>query len=173
MNILKELIDKKLIEILDLFLNNPEKDFSLTEVSKKTKVNVTGTFRIINNLVKKRFIQIIPKGKVKYYKLEKNEKTESLLDILQKSQTPIEKYIHKITKQFQIKKIMLNSKDNSSANLLIVGNDLNKEIIIKISDEIKKRYDFTINTVELTSSQYDSLKSFQDYDLDKNIIWED
>jgi hypothetical protein len=172
MNILKELIDKNLIEILDLFLNNPDKKFSLTEVSRETKVNVTGTFRIIKSLVLKKFIKPIPIGKTKLYILEKNEKTEYLLKLLEKDITPIEKFIEEISRLPDIIKIILNSKEKNIANLLIVSKDTSQEKIQEITKSIKEEYNFTINFAIITEIQYESFKKFKNYNIDKNIIWE-
>ena len=60
MEILKDLFDEKILEIINLFLDNPEKRFSLTDVSGLAKVNIATTFRILNKLTGKKFIKTIP-----------------------------------------------------------------------------------------------------------------
>lgn len=170
MQLLRDLIDKNYIEILDIFLNNPEKNFSLTEISKASKVNITATFRIIKKLKEKKFIQVIPKGKTKLYRLEKNEKIIQLLKLLEKDITPLEKFIYEISNK-NIYKIILNSKEEDSADILIIANETSNNEIKVLSEKIKKDYNFIINFTMLSESQYNSLKNFKGFDLDKKIIY--
>jgi DNA-binding IscR family transcriptional regulator len=172
MQILRELMDSKLIELLDIFLNNPDKEFSLTELSKHSKVNITATFRIIKKLAEKKFIQIVPKGKVKLYKLEKNEKTIQLLKLLEKNITPIERFVEEMSNK-KIHKILLNSKDKDSADILIITNDVLDNEIKIISEKIKQNYNFKINYLILSEKQHDSLKNFKNLDIEKNIIYKE
>jgi hypothetical protein len=172
MEILKDLFDRNLIEILNLFIDNPENEFSLTEISKITKINMTGTFRIVNNLIKKNFIKEIPIGKRKNYMLEKNKKTEELMKILKTEEAPLEMFIKELSKEDGIDRIILESKEKNTAKLLLIGDLIDSEKIYKLSATIKEKYNYSIIFVGLSVAQYKSLKSFKEYNLDRKVLWD-
>ena len=78
MEILNDLFDEKLIKIINIFLDSPEKRFCLTDISNLSRINVSTTFRILNKLVEKKIIKTIIIGKVRIYQLEANDKVFSL-----------------------------------------------------------------------------------------------
>lgn len=173
MEILKDLFDEKIIEIISLFIENPEKQYSLTQVSNLTKINVTTTFRILNKLVAKEFLKTTVIGKIKVYQLEKSKKTLELIHILKGGkEEPLQEFIKQISPHPRVKKIILESKDNYSAKILIIGDFLPTEKINRICEEIKNKYNFKINFVEISENQYAKLRDFKNYELEKKIIWE-
>ena len=171
MEILKDLFDEKIIKIINLFLENPDKRYSLTDISNLAKVNVATTSRILNKLIEKRFIKSVVIGRIKIYRLEKNEKTLSLMKLLKKEPSPLQRFIENITSHPRIKKIILDSRENNAARILIVGDFLPTSKIERKCEEIKERYNFKIEFVEISENQYEKLKNFN-YDLKNKIIWE-
>jgi len=172
MEILKDLFDEKIIKIINLFIDNPEKNYFLTDVANLTKVNITTTFRILNKLSEKGFLKTKIIGKVRFYQLDQNEKTKELMKLLKKDDDPLQKFIEIIASHPRSKKIILESKEGNSARLLVVGDFLPQEKINKLVQEIKERYNFRINYVELSESQYIKLREFKNYNLEQKIIWE-
>ena len=76
--VLSGLLDDKLIKILGVFMNRPDKRFYLTEVSKGSGVNAATTFRALNKLVKEHFIRAEVIGKVRTYRLSNSEKARKI-----------------------------------------------------------------------------------------------
>jgi PAS domain S-box-containing protein len=171
MDILKDLFDEKLIEIINIFLENPDKTFSLTDISNISKVNVATTFRIIRKLISKEFVIPVKIKKVSIYKLADNEKTKYLSKLLKSGTEPLQKFTEELSKNPKIKKIILESKNDDQAQLIVVTNSLLTEDIKKVCEQIKKEYNLNINFVEILENQYKGLKNFK-FDLEKKIIWE-
>ena len=171
MDVLKDLFDEKIISVISLFIENPEKKYFLSDVANSTKINITTTFRILNKLVEKSFLKPTIVGKVRLYQLEKNEKTMELMKILKSGSSPLNEFIEDISVHPRIRKIILESKDKNSAKVLIVGDFLPQEKINKAIEKIKQKDNFKINYVEITEKQFDGLKAFQNYNLEKKIIW--
>jgi len=171
MEILKDLFDEKIIEVINLFIENPEKKYFLSDVANKTKINMTTTFRILNKLVSKKFLNATILGKVRIYQLEKNEKTQELLKILKKGGGVLNKFIEEISIHPRIKKIILESKDKNNAKIIIVGDFLPEDKIKRTIENIKNKDNFKINYVEISENQYEKLKNFQNYELEKKVIW--
>jgi sugar-specific transcriptional regulator TrmB len=172
MDILKDLFDEKVIEIVNLFLDNPEKRFCLTDISSLSKVNIATTFRILNKLISKGFVRTIVIGKVRIYQLEKNEKTLALTKLLRKDSNPLQSFVDEISKHPRVKKIILESKDKKSAKIFIVGEFLPIDKINKTCDKIKQEENFSISFVEISENQFKGLKNFGTYHLDKKIVWQ-
>jgi PAS domain S-box-containing protein len=172
MDILKEIFDKKIISVLEVFVSEPERTFSISEVSSIANVNITATFRIIRKLVTKRFIQIKLIGKMKFYQLEKNENISQLLNFLNKNTKPLEIFVEESSKIENIDTIILDKKTKESAKFFFVGEEINNEKIKKISEKIKDKFNMNIDFIILNKVQYESLKNFGNYSLEKNIIWE-
>ena len=171
MEILKDLFDEKIIEIINLFIENPEKKYFLSDVANKTKVNITTTLRILQRLSEKGYLKMTVIGKARFYQLEKNEKTMALLKFLEKESAPFQYFITELTKNPRLKKVILESKENNSAKILLIGDFLPTEKINKLIEEIRNRDSFKISFVEITENQYEKLKNFQNYNLEKKIIW--
>jgi len=78
MSIFRQLINKKVLKILDLLLRNKDKLFHLNKISDETKVPLGSTFRLVNQLVSLDIIDVIVVGKMKIYKLADNEKVREI-----------------------------------------------------------------------------------------------
>jgi len=172
MDVLRDLFDERIIEIINLFIRNPEKQYSLSEVANTTKINITTTFRILNKLVSKNYVKATVIGKIRVYQLEKNEKTRNLLGFLKKEGDPLQKFVEEISPHPRIKKIVLESKDGSNAKILMVGDFLPTDKINKLINQIKDKHKFNITFVEISEKQYEGLKNFKNYNLERKIIWD-
>lgn len=172
MEILKDLFDEKIIKIINLFIDSPEKKYFLTDVANLAKVNITTTFRILNKLAEKGFLKTQIIGKVRFYQLDQNEKTKELMKLLKKDDDPLQKFIETIASHPRSKKVILESKEGNSARVLVIGDFLPQEKMNRAVQEIKERYNFKISYVELSEAQYIKLREFKNYNLDQKIIWE-
>jgi len=85
-NILEELFDKNVVAALTVFLENSGQHFSLTQIADLSKVKTPTVMRIIQKLVKQKFVEIVPIGKSKFYRLAKGEQTEFLLKWIRDSE---------------------------------------------------------------------------------------
>ncbi|MBR9706413.1 helix-turn-helix domain-containing protein [Candidatus Pacearchaeota archaeon] len=172
MEVLKDLFDEKILEIINLFMENPEKRYFLSDVANITKINVTTTFRILNKLVSKGFLRATIVGKVRIYQLEKNEKTRELIKILKKEGSALDRFVTEVSTHPRIKKIILESKDKNHAKLILVGDFLPQSKINKTIEDIKSKENFVITFVEINENQYEGLRSFKNYNLEKKVIWQ-
>ena len=173
MEVLKDLFDEKILKVIQLFVDAPQKKFFLSDVSKASGVNITTCFRILNKLSEKGFLKTSVLGKVRFYQLEYNEKTKNLMKILnEKGDDPGQLFVSYLSSHPRTKKIILDSRENKSARIILVGDFIPQERITKAVEEIREKHNFRISCVEISESQYIKFKEFKDYNLDKKIIWE-
>ena len=78
MSIFKQLIDKKVLRILDLLLRNKGKLFHLNKISEDAKVPIGTTFRLVAKLVSLELLDVVVIGKMKIYKIADNEKVKEI-----------------------------------------------------------------------------------------------
>ncbi|GEM_PF-1796755 len=171
-DVLKELFDDKIIKIINIFLENPKKQFSLTQVSFLSKVNIATTLRILEKLVKQNIIELIIIGKSKLYKIKNTEKTLFLSRFLKNEEEPLLEFIDRVKNHPRIKKIIAEAKTGMEAKLILVGNFLPTDKINAIVDDIKRKYRFDIHFVEITEKQFSDMEKARLYDLGKKIAWE-
>ena len=78
MSIFRQLINRKVLKILDLLLRNKGKLFHLNKISEDTKVPLGSTFRLVNQLVALGLLDVIVVGKMKIYRIADNEKVREI-----------------------------------------------------------------------------------------------
>jgi len=81
MSILKEIFDDKVIKIINLFLENPNKNFTLTDVVDESGISLATAHRRLNYLLSRNIILANKKKnskKINSYVLERGDKTIEL-----------------------------------------------------------------------------------------------
>lgn len=170
-DVLRELFDEKIISIINIFIENPNRNLSLSEISEMAKVNVATTFRIVNKLVKKEYVKVIVIGKSKFYQVKSNPKTITLFKFLKKDDDKISDFIDGI-KKTGVSKIILESQDKKEAKFILVGNSINKSRIEEVSKKIEASSGFKIKFAEMNEKQFKEIADLDLYDLNKKIVWE-
>jgi len=170
-DILRDLFDEKIITIINTFLENPDNPLSLTEISKESGVNVATALRIIDKLINKDFVETITIGKSKAYKLKQSEKTLGLYKLLRKDEG-LSNFIDKIKQDKRIKKIILESKTEKGAKLIIVGSEIPTDKILTTANKIRRDSKFNIDFIEISEKQFKEMERMGLYNLNKKIVWE-
>jgi len=78
MGLVRQLIDKKTLKILDFLLKKENDFYHLSQISKESRIPLASTFRIMNSLTELRITEIMLLGKMKIYKLSQNQATKEL-----------------------------------------------------------------------------------------------
>ena len=171
-DILKQLFDKKILRIIDVFLQNKDKQFYLRELGRAANVSPATTYRIIGKLVKSEIIEEIKISKFKVYKIIISEKTKGLAKLLKEEVNPLEIFVEKAKIINGIDSIILQGKKtNKSAIILIIGNDNVSKKAETIVKEIKQKHNFNIDLVILSDLQFRQMTKLGVYSGDKNILW--
>lgn len=83
-DVLYGLVDKKIRNILNIFIKNRGELFHLQKIAKLSNVPIASSFRIVRKLVSLGFVTVIRINKFKVYKLSDNKKTRILIGFLGK-----------------------------------------------------------------------------------------
>ena len=139
---LNELLGKRsLITLLELMAENSGTEFTFTELWKKTKLSKATLAKYLQFLTKNEFIEIKKAGSIKLYKYAKENiinkhfkilrslfALQPLKQIAQKHNTDI--YLYGSTARGE-------NTEKSDIDLLVIGEDITKEIKTALGKEVK------------------------------------
>lgn len=152
--LIAKLFDEKKLKVLKLFFDNPEEDFYIREIAKKTKIPVATTFRIINKLRELDIIRIKRIKKFKVYFLNRTKEVELLQDIVVQKKSALNEFVEKVSIIDEIEQIILHGKEEQDkANVLLVGQEIPVDKVKSIVVDIKENFDFNIIDLSIESDQ--------------------
>lgn len=171
--LLEQLFDEKIIRILRQFLEEPQKQFYLKELSDYTKTSIASTHRILQRLVNLEIIKEIKISKFRAYQLLQNEKTEFLGSFIKSSVRVLEIFINKVKNIKEVKSITLHGSESEDlASVLIIGVGIDSNEIKAICAELKDKYNYTITYMILTAEQYSQMTLMGLYSSQKKVLFE-
>ena len=169
--LVEKLFDKKLIKILRLFVNNPDKEYYLREISRITKVSLASTHRILNQLKE---LELIKENKEKYLKtyISRPENIEVLSGLLEDKKTAIKEFSDFISGTRGVDIVIQHGEEEKEkASVLIVGEDMDQNSVREKTNEIKEKYKFNIIYLFLSRAQYEQMSSMGLYKGKKVILY--
>ncbi len=169
-----ELMDSKIVKLIDLFSNNPDKQFYLRQVSRLTGISPATTFRLLNQLLKKEIIKQITINRFKLYQLNDNEKGKQIAELFSRKKNAIEMFISMIRDIKEIEQVYsLDSRSTKDKlNVLIIGQNIDSTALKRIVVKIKEDFNFTINYLSLTFDQYSNMLSMGLFPGKKTLLYE-
>jgi len=170
LEILRKLFDEKIIIILNIFLENPQESFSLTQVSANSGVNNATTIRILNKLINQNIIDLIRAGKSKVYKLKQSQKTV-FLNMLIKKEYQVSELIEAVTSLNGIEKIILDSRTKEGAKFIFVTSTEQKDKIEAIAKKMNEKYNYKIDFIEMKEERFEEMEKFG-FQMSQKIVWE-
>jgi hypothetical protein len=175
-NIVEEFFDKKTLAILKLFLFDTAEGtnkFYLREISKKAKVPVATTFRILKRLKELEVVEESIIKKTKLYLLSNNKNTHSLAALLEEKKSIVEEFIEVVSKLAGVQMIVMHGEaTNEKANILIIGTGVDHKVAKDKVSEIKEKYNFNIIELVLEPGQFNQMSSMGLFPGKKVILWE-
>lgn len=159
-SLLAHLFDKKKIAVLKVFLDSPERELTMLEVAKSSRVSNATTFRLLQKLVT---LEILEEHKLKHLKtyiLSKNQSTKYLERILEVGKSALEEFIESLKSVRGVEEVILHGKKKKErADILIIGRDVDSGEVQSIINTILEKYKFTIVHLTLDPDQYKQMLS--------------
>ena len=165
-------MDQHALKILKLFINNNDQEFYLREIAKRSRVPPATTFRTLQMLLKLELIQEKRVKKFKFYQLHE-QNAAFLIDILADRRSAVQAFVEQIKQHPSIEMVVLHGKEErTKANLLIIGNDIDQELVRSAALAAKEQYGFNIIHLTLGPEQYNQMSSMGLYPGKKVILYE-
>tara|TARA_Y100000310_G_scaffold258947_1_gene267501 strand:- start:544 stop:1083 length:540 start_codon:yes stop_codon:yes gene_type:complete len=171
--LLEELFDKKVLKVLKLFLADKDNEFYLREVAKLSKVPVASTYRIITRLTALDIIDEKKIKKFKLYKINQNKNTEFLESFIKEDKRIIEKFVELASNIPNVESLILHGTEQKDrANVLIIGENIDSNLIKNICGELKEEYNFTVSALTLAKAQFKQMSDMGLYSGKKKTLFE-
>lgn len=157
--VLERLFDRKIIKVLRLLINNPNREFYLREIAKLTKVSPATTFRIVKTLKE---LELIVEKKNKYLKVYSANQINLAMfaELLEDKSAALREFVEFASKLSGVSQIILHGEeDKDKASIIIVGEGTSSELIPPKVIEIKEKYAFSIIHMFLSPQQYSQMSS--------------
>lgn len=173
-DLLEKLFDEKKLKVIQFFLSNSEEEFYIREVSKRTKIPVATTFRIINKLKELEIIKELKIKKFKVYSLNLNKNTEFLQEIVSQKKSALNDFVEKASIIDEVDQIILHGKEEKTkANVLLIGSNIPVEQVKKLALTIKETYNnFTIIDLTLDAEQFSKMSDMGLFPGRKTILYQ-
>lgn len=158
--VLRSLLDHKKLAVLRV-LHSAQEGMYLREIAKKSEVPLTSVFRILQVLEKIGLVRSKEIGMMKFYSLVRSGKSE-FLDSWFKEETLLDAFVEQIKGMEGLKKILLHEADRNHANLVLIGNRLDEQLIDGLVEQIKEK-GFDLSYVAFNQNQFDKLNKMGIY----------
>lgn len=170
--IFESLLNDSLLKILKLFINNEDQKYYLREIAKLTRTPPATTYRMLNQLVQSKIIDVEEIKTAKLYCLNMDN-SFFLTEILQDRKSAIQDFVESISSFDNLEMVVLHgNEEKNKANVLVIGKDMDVESIKKNALYISDKYKFNIILLTLTPEQYNQMASMGLYPGKKKILFE-
>ncbi|MDP7141653.1 MAG: hypothetical protein QF362_03000 [Candidatus Woesearchaeota archaeon] len=171
--LLEELFDKKVLKVLKLFLADKGNEFYLREIAKLSKVPVASTYRIITKLIALNIIDEKKIKKFKLYKIKQNKSTEFLESFIKEDKRIVEIFVESASKMPNVESLILHGSElKDRANVLIIGENIDSNLVKNICGEIKEEYNFTVSALTLAKAQFEQMSNMGLYSGKRKTLFE-
>jgi predicted transcriptional regulator len=167
--VLAKLIDKKKSSVLKILLNSKEEMY-LKEISSKSQVSITSTFRILQELVSQDILLRKEWKNSKVYSCKENEQVTFLKELFYEEYDGVKDFAEMVKGLSGVQKIILHgTKRSGDAKLVLLGEHINTNRVEEALEEVQKK-GFNLSYIALTKQQYDQMTKMGLYSGEKNVL---
>lgn len=172
-SILTDLFDKKVLSIITVLFENPEKQFYTREIAKQSKVPVASTFRLLRRLVDLEIIDLTVIKHIKLYKASTNQKAKKIGELIVGRKTPLDYFVTEMQKTETVYSIIQHGKANrEGVNILLIGRDIDANIVKNVSAAVKEKYNFVVSSLTVTEEQFKQMDKMGLYPRQKTVLFQ-
>jgi delta-aminolevulinic acid dehydratase/porphobilinogen synthase len=171
--LLEGLFDRKILGVLRLFVNNPEKQFYLREIAKLTRVPIATVFRETKKLCSLAIIKEVRiKQRMKLYQLEETKAAKYIESILEIRRTALEEFVEELKDLAGLYEIILHGKHQKDrASVFIIGHNIDTEAVKRVVASVKEKYHFNLITLTLELDQFEQMSAMGLYSGEKSTLF--
>ncbi len=170
LGVVEELFDSNKIAVLKVLVNSKE-EWYLRELSRKSEVPVTTTFRVLEQLVSLGLVQKREMKTAKLYSMIKNERTAVLFNLLGERVDPLQIFGEKIKNVVGVRQVIVQGDvRQDGANVLVIGSGFDADAVKRIGEDIEKNTGFKVYSLGLTEDQYKQMSQMGFYPGPKKVL---
>ncbi|MFH1649621.1 MAG: hypothetical protein ABIA93_03660 [Candidatus Woesearchaeota archaeon] len=173
MDVLSAVMDRKSLRILKLFSQNPDREYTLQEAGKASKVPLATTFRIVNKFVSLNALQRTKTKHLKVYKLAQTPEAKLLSGLLEERGSAIEEFVKRIKDLPGIRSIIQHGDDRERAQIIVIGTrETPTEPVQAAAADIKASFGYTILPLNLEQAQFQQMNSMNFFPGEKKVLFD-
>lgn len=165
--VLANVIDAKKAAVLRVLLSTSD-ELYLKEISKKSSVPISSTFRILQELVKAGVLERREWKTSKVYSCKKETKT-FLKELFTEDSPAIQDFLQALKPLPGIENIYLHSDKKGKNMVLIIGRNLANDLIERLAAQIRENGQ-ELNCLTLTRDQYEQMLRMGLYPQEKKVL---
>lgn len=169
--VIETLFDRKVIKILRLFINNPDNNYYLREISRISKVSPASTFRIISSM---KDLELLVEHKNKHLKTYtlNQDNAGMFVDLLGDKKSAIQDFVDYVKSVVGVQSIIMHGKEEKDkASILLIGQGIDQDKVRVQAMTIKEKYDFNIIFLIVDPVQYEQMMQMGLYPGKKTILY--
>ncbi len=151
------------LKLLLFFFEHPTKEFYEKQVSTETKISLGAVNKYLRELANNGFLILETKGKMKFFKLNRENMVVKRLKIAYSLSLPVVRLLAEIGKKLGIKMYLYGSAargedvEDSDWDILVIGNVKLKNLEKEIRN-IREKFDKKIKLMTFTSNEWIKMK---------------
>ncbi len=165
--VLANVIDAKKAAVLRVLLSTSD-ELYLKEISKKSSVPISSTFRILQELVKAGVLERREWKTSKVYSCKKETKT-FLKELFTEDSPAIQDFLQALKPLPGIENIYHHSDKKGKNMVLIIGRNLANDLIERLAAQIRENGQ-ELNCLTLTRDQYEQMLRMGLYPQEKKVL---
>lgn len=169
--VLEKLADDRSIRVLKVFAAKPDAQFTMAEIQKKTKLPVATVFRQLKELSKKGFLQVEMVKHLHLYSLGKGDHAQTMASLLYEHPEPLRLFLERVEALAGVEEVVMHGKTENSANLVVVGENINRQAINEAVALALDRYSYKINHLVVEPEQYATMANMGLYPEKRQVLY--
>ncbi len=166
--VLAQLVDSKKARILEAVLHSKE-EMVLKEIAEKSQVPMATTFRILQTLVAQSILTRREWKTSKVYSCAPTENAAFLKELFSNEYDGVHEFVGLIADVPSIQNILLHESRKGSANLLIIGENLDGNRLEEASQKVRAK-GFDLTYLPLSRKQYEQMAKMGLYAGEKKVL---
>jgi len=167
--VIAALLDVKKAAILRVLLHSTDEMY-LSEISEKSNVSLTSTFRILQDLINLDILQKRVWKTSKVYSCMKNDKVDFLKDLFFEEFDGVKEFVEMIDGVKGIDNVILHgSRKKGKANVLLIGQGIDTEPVEAACNNLREK-GFELSYLTLTKTQYEQMSKMGLYSGEKKVL---
>lgn len=171
--LVRSLFDNKMLNVLDVFLQNAESQFFLKEISQQSRVPLTSCYRIVRRLLKVGVVHEVKVNRFSVYQLNPSELTAFLEEIVIEEKHCVEDFVEAVRDLPGVQQVILHGAETKDkANVLVIGEDVDTSRFRPLIADMRLNKKFTISALTLNPDQYKQMSDMGLYSGKKKILFD-
>jgi len=154
---LKNIFDPKVVDILSIVC--VKEKFQIRELAEVSGVPLATTYRIVQKFIEADLVREVRNDTFVYFEVNHANKLISFFSTLS-SNNPLQSFLSRAKTLEGLNQVIQIDSGPKSAKIIVVGSGVNPASVKEICTDVASKFDFTIESMQLSPEQYSQWKKW-------------